>query len=126
MKRLWFAAGIAVFLIVFAMFSLLYTANLSNRVEGELASAVHSARNEDWEQAVKRAQTAYDDFSGQRDVMNVFYHHDTLEGIEILLASLCEISQYKDSELFDVKCSEAIKRLVCLRECDNPVFGNIL
>lgn len=126
MKRVWIAAGISVILIAFTLFTLFFTVDVSKQLETDLHSALEASRAGDWDTASNKTEIVYTSWAKQRTFLNAFFHHDTLESVEVLLNNLRDFSDHKDAVMFSVKGREAMEKLTCLRECDMPVWDNIL
>ena len=126
MKRVWFGVGIAAAVAAFSLYTLFFSISIAARIESDLKTALSAAEKEDWETVSRFTENAYACWREKRPVLNVFFHHDPLELIEVSLDNLSIFSQYQNREVFHVKCSEAIKKISCIRDCDLPVLGNIL
>ena len=126
MKRVWIAAGISALLIAFSLFILFFTVDVSTQLETDLHAALAASKTGDWDAASNELEIICIKWEKQRSTLNTFFHHDALEEIEVLLNNLRDFSEHREAMMFSVKCREVIEKLTCLRECDMPVWDNIL
>ena len=126
MKRLWFGAGLLIFLLAASLYLGNSLTDLTKPVESDLDKAAVAALEQNWPLASALYLRAQGYWDSHRNLTAVLAHHDPIGEIDSGLAMLPVYAACQDTVGFCTACSELAQKLRSLPLPHGPTWWNLL
>ena len=126
MKRLWFGAGLLVFLLVAGLYLGDALPELIQPAEADLDKAAVAALEENWPLASALYLRAAKHWEKHRNLTAVLTHHDPIQQIDVGFAALPSYAAVEDAAGFCAACSQLAQQLRSLPQPHGPKWWNFL
>ena len=126
MKRLWFGAGLLVFLLVAGLYLGDALPDLIQPAEADLDKAAVAALEENWPLASALYLRAQKHWDSCRSLTAVLAHHDPIQQIDVGFAALPAYAAVEDTTAFCSACSQLAQQLRSLPQPHGATWWNII
>ena len=126
MKRLWFGAGLLVFLLVASLYPGEALTDLTGPAESDLDKAAVAALDGNWPLASALYLRAQKHWDSHRKLTATLAHHDPIGQIDMGFAALPAYAACEDTAGFCVACSQLAQQLRALPQPHGAKWWNLL
>ena len=126
MKRLWFGAGLLVFLLVSSLYLGEALTDLTGPAEADLDKAAVAALDGNWPLASALYLRAEKHWDSHRKLTATLAHHDPIGQIDAGFAALPSYASCEDAAGFCTACSQLAQQLRALPQPHGAKWWNLL
>ena len=126
MKRLWFGAGLLVFLLAASLYLGDALTDLTHPAARDLDKAAVAALEDNWPLASALYLRAEKHWDSSRNLTAVLTRHDPIEQIDAAFAALPAYAATEDTTGFCTACGELAQQLRSVPQPHGPNWWNLL
>ena len=129
MKKVFWAAVLAAFSVIFCVLLMFYVINVSEKAMESVKNIQQDFSTSNFKSASKKADDLTDFWEENQNALSIIVHHEMLEEIEesiALIKTSINTSEDSKDDNFWIESNRATIHLKNLREVEIPNLGNIL
>lgn len=126
MKALYVPAGLLALILGFSLWAGRYVEIRTEQWNAALELADQSAAQENWTEAARRLEQAYEDWDSSQTFFHTIMEHDELDKAEDLFAGAFAVCREEDGADFHTLLAQLVNQLRLLAETQNGGIKNVL